>query len=81
MKAIFCALLFFVTANVCADTMTVGDLQQICTDASAESKSACKFYILGVAQGIRLGRAWLTERQTVADSACPMTYQVRDWLF
>lgn len=55
MKAIFCALLFFVTADVCADTMTVGDLQQICTDASAESKSACKFYILGVAQGIRLG--------------------------
>ena len=35
--------------------MTAGDLQQICTGSSAESKSACRFYLLGITQGISMG--------------------------
>jgi hypothetical protein len=35
--------------------MTVGDLQQICISPDAQSKSACRFYIFGVTQGIGLG--------------------------
>lgn len=38
-----------------SDTLTVGDLQQICTGQSAESKAACHFYILGVTQGVTMG--------------------------
>ena len=56
--AIFaCAWLLFVspTANADGGTMTAGDLQQICTDSNAESKSACRFYILGVVQGVDMG--------------------------
>ncbi|HEY1800138.1 MAG TPA: Rap1a/Tai family immunity protein [Terriglobales bacterium] len=35
--------------------MTAGDLQQICIDSSAESKAACRFYLLGITQGISMG--------------------------
>lgn len=31
------------------------DLQAICSDSSADSKAACRFYILGITQGIELG--------------------------
>jgi hypothetical protein len=37
------------------EAMTVGDLQTICTSTDTESKSACRFYILGVTQGIDMG--------------------------
>jgi hypothetical protein len=36
-------------------TMTAGDLQEICAGSSPESKAACRFYILGVVQGIASG--------------------------
>lgn len=32
--------------------MTTGDLHQICTAPDDESKAACRFYVLGVTQGI-----------------------------
>lgn len=35
--------------------MTAGDLQQICIDSTAASKTACRFYLLGITQGISLG--------------------------
>ena len=35
--------------------MTAGDLQAICIDSSAESKAACRFYLLGITQGISMG--------------------------
>ena len=35
--------------------MRAGDLQQICIDSSAESKAACRFYLLGITQGISVG--------------------------
>jgi len=35
--------------------MTAGDLQQICIDSIAESKAACRFYLLGITQGISMG--------------------------
>lgn len=35
--------------------MTGGDLQEICTSQSTESKAACHFYILGITQGVSLG--------------------------
>jgi hypothetical protein len=39
-----------------AGPMTVGDLQMICSGTDAESKAACRFYILGVTEGIELAR-------------------------
>jgi len=38
-----------------AQEMTAGDLRQICIAPDAQSKSACQFYIFGVARGIDLG--------------------------
>jgi hypothetical protein len=35
--------------------MTAGDLQEICIGSSAESKAACRFYLLGIKQGISVG--------------------------
>ena len=35
--------------------MTAGGLQQICIDSSAESKAGCRFYLLGITQGISMG--------------------------
>lgn len=35
--------------------MTAGDLQQLCIDSSGESKAACRFYLLGITQGVSLG--------------------------
>jgi hypothetical protein len=35
--------------------MTAGDLQELCIDSSAESKAACRFYLLGITQGISMG--------------------------
>jgi hypothetical protein len=38
-----------------AAQMTEGDLQMICDGTDVESKAACRFYILGVAEGIAEG--------------------------
>jgi hypothetical protein len=35
--------------------MTAGDLQEICIGSSAESKAACRFYLLGITQGVSMG--------------------------
>lgn len=35
--------------------MTAGDLQQICIGSGADSKAACRFYLLGITQGISMG--------------------------
>src|ERR1700676_529172 len=37
------------------EAMTAGDLQEICIGSSAESKAACRFYLLGITQGISMG--------------------------
>lgn len=37
------------------DAMTAGDLYDICTSNDSQSKSACRFYLLGIAQGIEVG--------------------------
>ncbi len=49
--------------------MTAGDLQQICLRSDAESKSACRFYILGIAQGIDLGMN-IADGKTQSDRLC-----------
>jgi len=35
--------------------MTAGDLQEICIGSSSESKAACRFYLLGITQGVSMG--------------------------
>lgn len=35
--------------------MTAGDLQEICIGSGAEAKASCRFYLLGITQGISLG--------------------------
>jgi hypothetical protein len=56
---ILCSTIVGVTASkgaVAEDTaMTAQDLQQTCTGSSAESKAACRFYLLGITQGISMG--------------------------
>ena len=49
-------LMLCATAVARADgAMTAGELQQICLGADAESKSACRFYLLGIVQGMSVG--------------------------
>lgn len=43
---------FGVVFPASADEMKVDDLKTLCTGADEVSKAACKFYILGVADGI-----------------------------
>lgn len=50
--------LAMMTSACAADTagaMTGGDLQEICTNQNAENKMACRFYILGISQGLSVG--------------------------
>src|SRR5438552_18768303 len=54
-SAYICVLLISASAFAADNAMTAGDLQQICLGASAESKAACRFYVLGITQGIDLG--------------------------
>lgn len=53
--AYICGLLISASDFAAENAMTAGDLQQICLGSNAESKAACRFYILGIAQGIDLG--------------------------
>jgi hypothetical protein len=53
LAAVF-ALLTITAPARAADFMTVGDLQGFCTASDDGSKSACRFFIFGVAQGMRL---------------------------
>jgi len=52
-------LLLLTAANVFAadNPMTAGDLQEICLAADPESKAGCRFFILGMVQGIDVGMA------------------------
>ncbi len=54
---LLCALAFVSPAGAVDNggAMTGGDLQEICTNSSAESKAACRFYILGITQGVSMG--------------------------
>jgi hypothetical protein len=42
--------------------MTVADLQEFCTASDEGSKAACRFFIFGVAQGLRLAAATLGDK-------------------
>ena len=49
------ALLFSYAIDAQAQAMTAGDLQALCVEPDAASKTACRFYILGMSQGISVG--------------------------
>ena len=56
------AIMAFLTisgASRAAETaaMTVGDLKEFCTASDHENVAACRFFIYGVVQGIRLASA------------------------
>jgi hypothetical protein len=42
-------------ASADEQAMTAGDLQEICIGSSPESKAACRFYLLGITQGLSMG--------------------------
>ena len=74
MKVAITALLWALTfTSTCyaADSggMTAKDLQEICADRSADNKAACRFYILGLAQGISLGMA-IADGKTEGGRTC-----------
>ncbi|MBI3528089.1 MAG: hypothetical protein HY067_08965 [Betaproteobacteria bacterium] len=54
-SAYICMLLISASAFAADNAMTASDLQQICLGSNAESKAACRFYVLGITQGIDLG--------------------------
>jgi hypothetical protein len=56
------ALLTITAPTRAADIMTVGDLQEFCTASDDGSKSACRFFIFGVAQGVRLAAVTLGDK-------------------
>ncbi len=55
LSAYMCMLLISASAFAADSAMTAGDLQRRCLATDAESKAACRFYILGITQGITLG--------------------------
>jgi len=50
-------------------SMTTGDLQQICLGSDEASKNACRFYILGVTQGVDLGMS-IADGKTAGGRPC-----------
>ena len=67
--AYICMLLISGSAFTADNAMTAGDLQQICLGSNAESKAACRFYILGITQGIDLGMN-IADRKTQGGRPC-----------
>jgi hypothetical protein len=57
--AVAVALLTLAAPARAAETgpMTVADLQEFCTASDEGSKNACRFFIFGVGQGVRLAAA------------------------
>ncbi|MHB8474260.1 MAG: hypothetical protein ACYDC8_15710 [Gammaproteobacteria bacterium] len=53
--AIGAMLLISASAMAADSAMTAGDLQTICLGSDAETKAACRFYILGIIQGTAMG--------------------------
>ena len=49
--------------------MTAGDLEQICIGSSAESKAACRYYLLGITQGISMGMS-IADKKTQGGRPC-----------
>jgi hypothetical protein len=66
-----CALVLVssVRAADSGSAMTVGDLQDICAAPSADRKSACRFYILGITQGLSVGMS-IAEGKTKGGRPC-----------
>jgi hypothetical protein len=69
MSSRLCAAAIFALLTVAAPAraaetqpMTVGDLQEFCTASDDGSKAACRFFIFGVAQGVRLAAATLGDK-------------------
>lgn len=58
-----------------ADEMNVDDLKTLCAGADEASKAGCKFYILGVADGIGVANAATAHQKTlcVPDSISSLT--------
>jgi Rap1a immunity proteins len=46
---------FFFIGAAKADELTAGDLYSFCTSSDQMASTACRFYILGVVNGVRLG--------------------------
>ena len=46
---------FFVSTPLRADEMTAGELLSLCTSTDQVASTACRFYVLGVVQGIGIG--------------------------
>jgi len=55
LSAVLFACLSAPAARADESAMTAGDLQAICMGTDAETKAACRFYILGISQGIDIG--------------------------
>jgi hypothetical protein len=59
--AVFALLAMAAPAHA-AEIMSVGDLQEFCTASDEGDKSACRYFIFGVAQGLRLAAATLGDK-------------------
>lgn len=66
--ALFAALMLAATGTF-AQSMTAGDLRKICIAADAENKATCRFYILGITQGMMVGLS-ISEGKSQAARPC-----------
>ena len=56
--SLVCALVVFAVTqshSANAKEMTAGDLQQICSSKNPDVDAPCRFYIMGIVQGITIG--------------------------
>lgn len=52
---LFAIVAFGQSAPVRADQLTAGELQQICSSQKLDVDAPCRFYIMGIVQGITIG--------------------------
>lgn len=71
MKIFFAVVMVMIAASAMAqqqmpqqasDQMTVGDLRDYCAARDGASRNACRFFILGVTQGVGLGAGEARDR-------------------
>lgn len=76
--SVMCVLAAFALAHshpVNATEMTAGDLQQICSSKNTDVDAPCRFYIMGIVQGITIGLGMADGKVAVGRPCIPDNLQ------
>src|SRR6185312_3292385 len=75
-RMIFCVVMFSLAAMTCmrsqaanAKEMTASDLQQVCSSQNPDVDAPCRFYIMGILQGVTIGIA-MADGQVTGGRPC-----------